>query len=110
MEIKVDKKEGVIIIAIDGEIIGDTAPEIQSCFDDLLSKDERNYVIDMSAVEYVDSSGLATFVRLFKRVRFGKGNIKLCALRHDVLKLFRVIRLDKVFDIFSDCNEALASF
>ncbi|MDY7018458.1 MAG: STAS domain-containing protein [Chloroflexota bacterium] len=110
MEIKVSKKKGVIIMAIEGEIIVDTAMEMQYCFDDLLSKDERNYVIDMSAVEHVDSSGLAAFVRLFKRVRFGKGDVKLCALRHDVLKLFRITRLDKVFDIFNDCSEALASF
>ena len=108
MEIKVDKKEEITLVAIAGEIDASTAPELQACFDDLLSKDMQIYLVDMSAVEHIDSSGLATFVRLFKRVRIGEGDVKLCALRPEVLKLFRITRLDRVFDILSDCDEALA--
>jgi len=61
-------------------------------------------------VEFIDSSGLAAFVRLFKRVRIGEGDVRLCGLRPEVFKIFELTRLNRVFDIFETRAEAVGSF
>jgi len=110
MDINVTKENGVVIVAVGGEIDADTSPRLRELFDKLLGEGEQSYVIDMAGVEFMDSSGLAAFVRLFKRVRIGKGDVRLCGLRPEVLKIFELTRLNRVFDIFETRDEAVESF
>ena len=110
MNINVTKENGVVIVAVGGEIDADTSPRLRELFDKLLGEGEQSYVIDMAGVEFMDSSGLAAFVRLFKRVRIGKGDVRLCGLRPEVLKIFELTRLNRVFDIFETRDEAVESF
>lgn len=67
-------------------------------------------MIDLSDVAFMDSSGLATLVQLFKRVRICEGDVRLCGLQPKVQRVFELIRLDRVFDSFPGRDEAVASF
>jgi len=110
MRINVTKENGIVIVAVEGEVDVDTSPRLRELFDEFLAEGEQSYVIDMAGVEFIDSSGLAAFVRLFKRVRIGEGDVRLCGLRPEVFKIFELTRLNRVFDIFETRAEAVGSF
>jgi len=110
MKIEVAKENNVTIVAVEGEIDVETSPQLRERFDELLAQGEHNFVIDLGGVDFIDSSGLAAFVRLFKRVRVGEGDVKLCCIRPEILKIFELTRLNRVFDIFDTRAEAVKSY
>ncbi|RME46511.1 MAG: anti-sigma factor antagonist [Chloroflexi bacterium] len=110
MEIQVERNGTVAVVAVAGQVEAATAPQLREQFDGLLGDGEQNFVIDLSGVTFMDSSGLATLVQLFKRVRIGHGDVRLCGLQPEVQRIFELTRLDRVFDLFPDRVEAVASF
>jgi len=110
MDIQVNKQGNVVTVAVSGDLDAQSAPQLDDCLSELVSQREQNYVIDLIAVPFMDSSGLATLVKLFKRIRIGHGDVKLAGLRPEILKIFQLTRLDRVFDIFDSQSEAIAAF
>lgn len=71
---------------------------------------ENQFVIDLTGVPFMDSSGIAALVNLFKRIRIGAGDVKLCGIREEIMKIFSLTRLDRVFEIFDTRAEGIDSF
>jgi anti-sigma B factor antagonist len=94
----------VCIIAPHGEVDAAKAPAMTARFNELLGAG------DMSGVTFIDSSGISSIVHLFKRVRIGHGDVKLAAVRPEVLKVLTLIRLDRVFEIHIDVATARESY
>jgi anti-sigma B factor antagonist len=65
-------------------------------------------VLDLSQVEFIDSSGLGAIVASLKMLG-GTGSLRLCGIRETILSLFKLTRMDRVFPIFATQEEALAS-
>lgn len=110
MDLSTARVRGIVVLAVVGEIDAANVAHLRSCLDDLLVKGEHNFVIDLTDVSFMDSSGLATLVQLFKRVRIGQGDVRLCGMQPKVKRVFELIRLDRVFDTFAGQGEAVASF
>jgi anti-anti-sigma factor len=66
-------------------------------------------VIDLAAVEFIDSSAIGAFVALQKLVERRGGRFALADLHPHVDKIIQVVTLGTIFEIFPDCDEALAS-
>jgi len=94
VEIQVNKQRNVVVVAVSGDVDVQSAPQLDDCLSKLVGQEERNYVIDLSAVPFMDSSGLATLIKLFKRIRIGHGDVRLAGIRPDILKIFQITRLD----------------
>ncbi len=109
MRIDITKEAGLVVIAVEGEIDLETSPRLRECFDRLLTEGEQNYVVDMAGVDSIDSSGLAAFVMLFKRVRIGQGNVRLCCTKPEIQRIFELTKLNRVFDIFATTAQAVES-
>lgn len=110
MEIRVEQDGTVAVVMVHGDIDAASAAQLRQRFDELLDSGAQHFVIDLSNVAFMDSSGLATLVQLFKRVRIGQGDVRLCGLQPEVRHLFELTRLDRVFEIFPSCQEAIASY
>jgi anti-sigma B factor antagonist len=67
-------------------------------------------VIDLGKVGFMDSSGLATLVRYYKRARSNRGDICLASLQPPVRRVFQLTRLDRVFDLHPDVAKAVQQF
>ena len=76
----------------------------------LFEEGKNNLVVDMQAVRFVDSSGLGALVSGFKNASSRNGSLKLTGLQLQVKSMFELTRLHRVFEIFNDIDEALASF
>jgi len=64
---------------------------------------------DLSAVEFVDSSGLSVLVTAVKKARSAGGDVALVALSDSVRSLIELTRLQSAFSIFDDVDAAVAA-
>jgi len=67
-------------------------------------------VLDFSGVEYVTSAVIAKLTSLHGRMRKEGGMFKLCCMYPTIREIFRIMKLDKLFEIFDTLEEAVASF
>jgi anti-sigma B factor antagonist len=108
--IDVRKVDGVCVLEISGEVrIGHPTAVLREKSRELIAAGERNFVLNMLDVPWLDSSGLGEVFATFKRAREKHGTVKL-VLRGKSYSLFTITQLDKVFEIFDDVEAALASF
>ncbi len=68
--------------------------------------DAKRVVLDLSAVEFIDSSGLGAIVASMKQLGEGR-RLDLAGLRPIVEKVFRLTRMDTVFKLFASLDEAM---
>ena len=107
MQLNMEQKNGVSVVRIEGDIDINTSPDVRKYFDKLVTEKKGNFVINLENVPYVDSSGLATLVEILKRVRATSGTLKLTNLSGKVLGLFEITKLNKLFTIAADEEEAI---
>ena len=70
----------------------------------------RKIVVDFSQVKLLSSMMLGVLVRLQKRAETINGRVVLCGLRPDLMKVFKITQLHKLFQFCKDENEAMNSF
>lgn len=75
---------------------------------DLLDEGHPYLIIDFEEVTYVDSSFLGALVSGLKYALFKESDIALVNLHKDILGLFELIRMDKVFTIYSNLQDAVS--
>jgi anti-sigma B factor antagonist len=74
------------------------------------SSDTANLVIDLSKVEHLSSAALGMLVTLKSTAESGGGSLRLANVRHDLKKIFKLTKLDKVLKIHDDVESAVRSF
>jgi anti-anti-sigma factor len=106
-------KDDIRTIRITDERLVD--PEvIKRSYDDALAllekSDERQVVLDFSAVKFMASAMLGKLVQFQKKCDEYKAKLKLSAVSSDILEVFKITKLNKVFDIQPDEATARKSF
>lgn len=111
MQLRLETKEsgGKQVLVAQGEINFSTISEFKAEFSKLLDLPAPKLVVDMSGVTYIDSSGIASFVEAMQKIKARGGSLGLVALNDNVKSVFVSTKLDKMFNIFSDLDEALAA-
>ena len=94
------------VIAPEGEIDLHSSPQLKAQFDAMLSVNPPRILVDLGAVTYMDSSGLAVLIEAMQRAQSAGGWFALCSLRDTVRSVFTIARLDQVFRIFPDRADA----
>lgn len=70
----------------------------------------RRVVLNLSHLRSVSASFLGMLVRLHRRMVTAQAALKICGLRRESLEVFQVTKLDKVFSIHYNEQNALKSF
>jgi len=96
------------VISVAGEIHVTTAPEFSQRLNDAISAGTRGVVIDMSGVEFIDSTGLSVLLNGLRRVTRSDGRLALVVTNPTVLRLFEITKLDSTFDIQPTVEAAVA--
>jgi len=104
---------GVTIVSfLDSRILDES--NVQAIADELnaiVDKSVRPAVlIDFLKVEYLSSAVLGKLVALHKKTLATKGVLKLCGMRPAIAQIFRVTKLDRVFDVHPDVAIAINAF
>jgi anti-sigma B factor antagonist len=101
--------DATTVVTVTGEIDVYTAPKLRDLITDLVGQGRYHLVIDMTGVEFLDSTGLGVLVGGLKKVRANQGSLQLVCNRERLLKIFRITGLAKVFRIHASTDEALGS-
>lgn len=105
-----DKGNAVLIQVKEERLDAHNSGELKTQMLNLFEEGKNNLIIDLQDVRFVDSSGLGSLVSGFKNASARSGNLKLCGLQPQVKSMFELTRLHRVFEIFANADEALASF
>ena len=64
-------------------------------------------IVDFESVKFLTSSVLGLLIRVSKKVYETDGKLRLCSINPKILEVFKITRLDKIFEIYPDVDEAL---
>ena len=98
------------LLALEGRFDAYEESQVRSWLDAEQAAGRSHLIIDLSGVNFIDSTALAALVRGMKLTREAEGDLLLCALRQPVRVIFELTRLDRVFPIFADVDEAVRHF
>jgi len=102
---------GVAIVDLSGKItLGEGCGLVRSTIKDLISAGNKDILINVQSVGYIDSAGLGELVGSYATVTNLGGRIKLLHVEGKVRDLLQVTKLYTVFVVFADEGEALRSF
>jgi len=96
------------ILALEGEIDLHRSPQVKETLEPLIQQKMARVLVDLSAVSYIDSSGLAVLIETMQRIGAYGGKFALFGLRESVRGIFEIARLDQIFRIFPDETSAFA--
>lgn len=105
-----EERKGVLIFKLRGSLDIGTVSSVRTQIEPLLSPDLNKVLFDLHALEQIDSSGVTAFIVIFKRVRANKGDMKISGLMGQPREIFSLLRLDRIFEVYHNLDEAVTSF
>ncbi|MEY4683995.1 MAG: hypothetical protein RLZ25_454 [Pseudomonadota bacterium] len=102
-------REGRTVLIVGEERLdASNSAELREIMLNLLEVGGQKLVIDLSQVNFIDSSGLGALLSGFKSANLRSGSLVLAGLQSRVQSMFELTRLHRVFEIFSSVDDALA--
>ena len=109
LDLQTSERDGHSVLSLRGEIDVYTAPLLRQAILDLVEQGRLNVVIDMTEVDFLDSTGLGVLVEGLKRVRTRDGTFAIVATQDKILKIFDITGLNKAFPIHGTLDEAVGA-
>jgi anti-sigma B factor antagonist len=110
MNVVSTEKEGVSIGEVDSRMLdASTVSAFRDAVKPLLTE-KAQVVLDLSKVEFIDSSGLGALVACLRQAHAIGGDIKLFGLGKSARALFELVRMHRVFEVFNSADEAISSY
>src|SRR5215212_11337723 len=95
------------VIELGGEIDLYTAPEFKERMAEIVDEGKTRVVVDLSQASFIDSTTLGVLVGGVKRVRPAGGALELVCTDENILEIFKVTGLDRIFPIHATRDEAV---
>jgi len=96
------------VLDLSGEVDSYNSPRLREKMLALIEAGTPNLIVNMTGVDYIDSTGLGTLVAGLKRATEKGGSIRLVCPNEQINKVFTITGLVKVFPIFDDEAAAIA--
>jgi anti-sigma B factor antagonist len=109
MNIEISDYKQKKVIALSGDVDMYSSPVLREKLMDLVKKKIPALFIDFNQVSYIDSSGIATFVEGLKGMKAYGGRLKFFGVPPRVMEIFNFSKLDKVFEIYGNIEDAFNS-
>jgi anti-sigma B factor antagonist len=110
LEFKLEQLGDIDILTVKGNLDALTAPELRPTIDELVANRRIKIIFNLKDLTLIDSSGVGAIVSLFKRVRMLNGDVKIACLANQPKEIFRLLRLDRAFELFETIEEAQLKF
>ncbi len=111
MKIKLSDHDGVVVLELDGKIMGGPdATAINDKLHELVESIRINVVADLAKVDWMNSSGLGILISGLTTIRNAGGDLKLAAVTERIKSLLMITKLLSIFDTFDTVEEAIESF
>lgn len=107
LSIRQDRNQDTTIVYLSGEIDAYTAPKLRETLIPLAEQSGQNVTVDLSEVQYIDSTGLGIFIGALKATHVHEGTLTLTGMSERVQRLFTITGLDEVIAIEQGKREEL---
>jgi anti-sigma B factor antagonist len=109
MEIE-HRKQGDVLMAriLNNRLDAQSADDFRNTMSDFISNGNRCITLDISEVDFVDSSGLGAMVSVLKLIG-EDGDIAICGPTESAMRMFKLTRMNKVFRIFDKEEDAVSA-
>lgn len=106
------KKQGdVIVVYLRGRLDVHLSADVENELNSLMVRENDSHILlNLREVEYMSSSGLRIFVSTMRILKDKDRHLKLCSMNNAVKKIFEVVELMDMFEIYDDEGAALESF
>lgn len=108
LQIETTDRDGYTVLSPHGEIDFATGPQLKDAISERLDAGDVHLVIDLLDVEFIESTGLGALIGGRRRALALDGSLSLVCTDEQILKVFRITGLDKVFDIHGTVADATA--
>ncbi len=95
------------VIAVFGEVDVASVPRLREQLHSLVAEGKNRIVVDLNGVGFLDSTGLGVLVGALKRTRTHGGSLGVVCNQPQIMKVFEVTRLTRVFDLYTTVDEAV---
>lgn len=110
MNIKFEQLNSVMVVTVaENKLDAGNAKEAKDALLSRLNENPRA-VFDLSCLTFIDSSGLSVLISCLKKAGQSDGDIKICCMQKPVQALFELVKMHKVFSVFTGREEAVAAF
>jgi len=99
-------EKGTTVVDVEGQIDLGSSPGLRKTLLDSLQGTDR-VAVNLMAVKYIDSSGIASLLEVLKAARQSKKKLVLFGLTKSVLQVLQLTRLTGIFEIFETEEQAL---
>ena len=107
MDHSIREDRGVLVVALAGDVDLESSPRARTVLLDCVNRN-RTVLVDMSAIAYIDSSGVASLVEAFQSARKAGGRFALVSVSDAALRVLQLARLDRIFSIHASLDDAMA--
>jgi anti-sigma B factor antagonist len=103
--------DGVIVLEPKGKIMGGPdATMLHDMLHDLIDQNKKRVIIDLSKVEWMNSTGLGILISGLTTLRNNGGELKLACVTEKIESLLTITKLISVFENYDKIEDAIASF
>ena len=111
MKFTIRQQDDVAVVVLEGDMVGGPdATLLTEKIRDLLESGRTKILVDMSEVNWMNSSGLGILIGGLTTVRSSGGEMKFVHLSNKIRELLRITKLEGVFDLYDNEDEAVGSF
>ena len=105
---KTETKDGVVVLELQGEVDMSNSPVLRAKILEVFKGSPRVFIIDMTDIGYMDSSGLGTLVEALKWSNRKDTQLRLVGVGDNVKSVFEISRLTSLFQFCDSQEEALS--
>lgn len=109
MQMTREQINGTTVLQLSGRFDAYAAPPIEEFFQKNNLGPLAHIIVNLSNVNFIDSTGLSTLIIGMKRCRQQQGDLILCGIQQAVRVIFELTRLDTVFTMANTQEDAIAS-
>ncbi|MEY2567082.1 MAG: anti-sigma factor antagonist [Actinomycetota bacterium] len=99
LQLEVHDDGAIATVRLIGELDISTAERVRNCFGEVFASGRRRLVVDLSQLDFIDSTGLGVMVAALKRFRSDGGEMTVADPAPRVRKVFELTRLDTEFSM-----------
>jgi len=110
LEIQESEREGIVVLALKGRLTVGESSSIRQKINEAAAAGHFNIILDLTHVEYVDSTGLGTLVICFTSLKKQHGALKLVNPNKRNVELLLLTKLHTIFQVFEDVQAEVNSF
>lgn len=107
LQVTTDSVGTARIVRAVGELDLHTASTLDDALTALLDEGAQLLVVDLTEVEFMDSTGLSVILGAVVRLRDGSGELRVVSSRDRITKVFTLTGVDQQIQIFSELDEAV---